>query len=90
MTNGYHWEFNSSAYKQFKKLDRTVQLRLVKWLDDHIQGFDNPRAWGKELQGNLSPFWRYRVGSYRIIADIQDEKFTVLVVKTAKRGEVYR
>ncbi|KRL93297.1 type II toxin-antitoxin system RelE family toxin [Levilactobacillus hammesii] len=86
----YTWAFSAKADKAFRKLDRQVQLRLVKWLDEHIQGASNPRVWGKALEGDLGTFWRYRVGSYRIVADIQDGNFVVLVVKTAKRNDVYK
>jgi mRNA interferase RelE/StbE len=85
----FHWEFDKKAAKDFGKLDRTVQKRIVKWLDDHIENYDNPRAWGKALEGQLGTLWRYRVGNYRIIADIRDGKFTVLIVKVGKRGQIY-
>ena len=80
----YTWKFAAKADKSFQKLDRQAQRRLIKWLDEHIQGTDNPRVWGKALEGDLGTFWRYRVGSYRLIADIQDDQFVVLVVKAAK------
>lgn len=87
----YTWAFDQKAFKQFKKdLDRPVQLRIVEWLESHIEGRDNPRVWGKALTGSLGTFWRYRVGSYRIIADIKDNMFTVLVVKVGKRNDVYK
>lgn len=86
----YHWSFDQYAEKQFSKLDSQIQRRLVCWLDSHIEGYDNPQAWGKALEGNLGTFWCYRVGSYRIIADIDDGHFNVLVVKTAKRNDVYK
>lgn len=85
----YHWAFDKKAAKEFSKLDRTVQRRIVCWLDDHIEGYDNPRAWGKALEGQLGTLWRYRVGNYRVIADIRDGKFLVVVVKAGKRGQVY-
>jgi len=86
----YSWEFAKKADKDFQKLDLQVQRRMIKWLDDHIEGASNPRAWGKALEGSLGTFWRYRVGHYRIIADIQDGKFMVLIVKAAKRNDVYK
>ena len=86
----YPWSFDKHAEKQFSKLDPQIQRRLIHWLDSHIEGYDNPRAWGKALEGDLGTFWRYRVGSYRIIADINVGHFNVLVVKTAKRNDVYK
>lgn len=85
----YHWAFDKKAAKEFSKLDRSVQRRIVRWLDDHIEGYNNPRAWGKALEGKLGTLWRYRVGHYRVIADIRDGKLLVLVVKTGKRGQIY-
>ena len=87
----YTWNFNQKAFKDFKKtLDKPVQLRIIKWLDSHIEGSNNPRVWGKALEGDFGTLWRYRVGSYRIIADTQDEIFTVVVVRAGKRNDVYK
>ncbi len=87
----YTWRFNEKAFKQFKKeIDRPVQKRIIEWLDSHIEGSDDPRKWGKALEGNLGTFWRYRVGSYRILADIQDHMFTVAIVKAGKRNDIYK
>lgn len=87
----YTWSFNKKALKQFtKQLDKPVQARIIEWLDTNIEGSTNPRAWGKPLEGELGTLWRYRVGSYRIIADIRDDVFTVIVVKAGKRGDVYK
>ena len=87
----YTWSFNQRAFKDFQKsLDKPVQKRIIQWLDSHIEGSTNPKIWGKALTGELGPLWRYRVGSYRIIADIQDELFTVVVVKAGKRNDVYK
>ncbi|MCC4370488.1 type II toxin-antitoxin system RelE/ParE family toxin [Limosilactobacillus reuteri] len=89
--NLYTWEFNEKAAKQFeKRLDKPVQRRIINWLDDHIEGSSNPRIWGKSLEGDLGTLWRYRVGSYRIIADIHDNIFTVEVVKAGKRNDIYK
>lgn len=88
---GYTWNFNERAFRDFKKqLDKPVQKRIVRWLDEHIEGTDDPRKWGKALEGDFGTLWRYRVGSYRILASIHDNIFTVEVVKVGKRGGVYR
>jgi mRNA interferase RelE/StbE len=60
-------------------------------MDERISGERNPRDTGKALTGNLlGAFWRYRVGDFRIICDIQDAKLCVLVVQIGHRREVYR
>ncbi|MCI1891979.1 MAG: type II toxin-antitoxin system RelE/ParE family toxin [Schleiferilactobacillus harbinensis] len=71
-------------------MDQFVQRRIVRWLDERIEGSNNPRAWGRALEDKLGTLWRYRIGNYRVIADIQDGNFTVLVVKASARGEVYK
>ncbi|MHC5373065.1 type II toxin-antitoxin system RelE family toxin [Enterococcus sp. LJL120] len=86
----YTWSFDRKAYKEFKKLDKTIQKRLVKWLDEHIQGSENPRQWGKALDGEMKTLWRYRVGGFRLIVDIINNEFIVLVIKTGKRNDIYK
>ncbi|AYW47050.1 type II toxin-antitoxin system mRNA interferase toxin, RelE/StbE family [Tetragenococcus osmophilus] len=86
----YTWSFDKKALKEFKKLDKPIQKRLVTWLDKHIEGTENPRQWGKALEGDMKTYWRYRVGSFRLIVDIIDNEFIVLVLKTGKRNDVYK
>ena len=86
----FSWEFNKDGYKSFKKLDKQVQRQIIEYLETNIEGTDNPRLLGKALEGNLGNFWRYRVGKYRIIADIKDNKFKVIIIRTSKRNDVYR
>lgn len=86
----FEWEFNAKAEKEFSKLDHVVQKRIIAWLNTNVHGSDNPRRQGKALVGELGSFWRYRVGKYRIIADIHDEIFIVTVLKTDKRNDVYK
>jgi len=90
MRREYSWSFDAKAEKRFSKLDKPVQKRLLKWLETNIQGCENPRLFGKALEGEYENLWRYRVGKYRIIADIQDRIFKVLVVKVGKRGDIYQ
>lgn len=80
----YTWSFDKKALKEFKKLDKPIQKRLVTWLDKHIEGTENPRQWGKALEGDMKTYWSYRVGSFRLIVDIIDNEFVVLVLKTGK------
>ena len=87
----FTWEFDRKALKDFQKeLDKPVQRRIIAWLDSHIEGSDNPHLWGKALAGKLGTLWRYRIGGYRIIADIRDNVFTVVVVKAGIRNDVYK
>ncbi|CAK1245635.1 mRNA-degrading endonuclease RelE [Fructobacillus tropaeoli] len=77
----YRWKFDKKAEKQFEKLDKPVQRRLYNWLELNISGTNNPRLFGKALEGEFKTLWRYRVGKYRIIADIVDDEFVVVFLK---------
>lgn len=87
------WNINytDTAKKQLKKLDRQVALRIVDFMDERIAGLDDPRSTGKALTGLLlGAYWRYRVGEYRVICDIQDGALCVLVIEVGNRKEVYK
>lgn len=83
-------EFNRTAEKQIRKLDRKAQETIVRFLRERVQPTGDPRQWGKPLRGEKRGLWRYRVGDYRLICDIQDEKITVLVLAVGHRKDVYR
>ena len=83
-------EITRTAEKQIKKLDRVAQTSLLRFLRERIQDADNPRQLGKPLHGDKGGLWRYRIGDYRLICDIQDEKITVLVLRVGHRKDVYR
>jgi mRNA-degrading endonuclease RelE of RelBE toxin-antitoxin system len=68
----------------------TFDGQLDNYIAEYLEGTANPRAYGKPLKGNLIGFWRYQVGDYRLIADIQDNIFTILVMKVGHRREIYR
>ena len=83
--------YTDTARKQLRKLDKQTARRLLDFMDERIAGAENPRDSGKALTGPvLGTFWRYRVGDYRIICEIQDGKLCVLVVEIGHRREVYR
>lgn len=87
------WNINytDTAKKQLKKLDRQVALRIVDFMDERIAGLDDPRSTGKALTGLLlGAYWRFRVGEYRVICDIQDGALCVLVIEVGNRKEVYK
>ncbi|MEW6218337.1 MAG: type II toxin-antitoxin system RelE/ParE family toxin [Thermodesulfobacteriota bacterium] len=82
-------EISSFAEKQLRKLDHPVQQRLLDWLDDRIEGCKNPRHFGEPLRGDLAGLWRYRVGDFRIICEIQEERLVVLALAVGHRREIY-
>ena len=82
-------EVSDFAERQLRKLDRPAQMRLLDWLNDRIEGCKDPRHFGESLKGHLAGLWRYRVGDYRIICEIQDEQLVVLALAVGHRREVY-
>lgn len=84
-------EFEKQAEKELARLDPVAARRILNFLEERVAGRDDPRSVGSALQGaKLGNLWRYRVGSYRIICDLQDDVCVVLVVRVAKREIVYR
>jgi mRNA interferase RelE/StbE len=84
-------EFDPDALKELKKLDRTVQVRLVGFLRDRLAPLDDPRSIGEALSGaRLGSYWKYRVGDWRIVCDILDRRIVVRVLRIGNRREVYR
>ena len=87
------WEidYSRAAQRQLRKLDRDTAQRIMNFMDTRVATLDNPRIRAEPLSGNWAGFWRYRVGrSHRVICDIQDDVLRVLVVRVARRDEVYR
>ncbi len=83
-------DYADTAKGQLRKLDKQTARRIVDFMDERVAGQENPRSTGKALTGPLGSFWRYRVGDYRVICDIQDGALRVLVVQVGNRREVYR
>ena len=82
-------KFTEQALKQLKELDKYTALLITGWLRKNIEGCSDPRQHGKGLTANRSGQWRYRVGDYRIIAEIQDEEIIVLVIEIGHRRNIY-
>ena len=83
-------EYTATAKGQLKKLDKPIARRIVDYMDERIAILDNPRSTGKPLTGPLGDLWRYRVGDYRVICELQDGALRILVVQVGNRREVYR
>ena len=75
--------------RQLEKLDRQVQKRILGFLYKRLLPANNPRQFGKALTGRLNKYWSYRVGDYRIIADIQDHALTIIAISIDHRRQVY-
>ena len=85
----YKVEYTAQAVKQLKKLDKHTAALIYGWIDKNLVDCENPRLHGKGLTANKSGQWRYRIGDYRLIAEIQDEKITILLLNIGHRREIY-
>ena len=85
----YALVYSKEALKDLKKLDNSVSRVIYAWLKKNIDGCSDPRTHGKGLTANRSGQWRYRVGNYRIICKIEDDKVIVLVLTIGHRSTVY-
>ncbi len=84
-------EFDPDAVNDLKKLDKQVQARILDFLRERLARLDNPRELGEALAGSkLGNYWKYRVGDWRIICDLQDQRIVVRVLRVGNRREVYR
>lgn len=85
----YKVEYTAQAVKQLKKLDKHTAALIYGWIDKNLVDCENPRLHGKGLTANRSGQWRYRIGDYRLIAEIQDEIITILLLNIGHRKEIY-
>jgi mRNA interferase RelE/StbE len=85
----YSIQWADAAAVEYAKLDTSVKRQIDKYLDK-LSSRDDPKSLGKPLQANLSGLWRYRVGDYRIVAEIQDAVVTILILSIKHRSIVYR
>ena len=85
----YKVVYTTTAAKQFKKMDRSIAAFILSFIEDKLVDCENPRAYGKAFQGNLSEIWRYRVGDYRILAKIEDQLLIITVVEVGHRKSIY-
>lgn len=87
----WHIRFTEQADKAMSKLDAQVNRRIITFLEERIANLDDPRSVGEALKGSrLGEFWKYRVGDWRIICDIQDDALVILALNVGNRREVYK
>jgi len=82
-------EFSEEAQKQFRKIDKTLRTRIENFLMMRLARHPEPKALGAPLTGDLGSFWRFRVGDYRIIADIMEDRLVIHVLKIGHRRHIY-
>ncbi|MGH9470437.1 MAG: type II toxin-antitoxin system RelE family toxin [Terriglobia bacterium] len=84
-------ELSAGAERELGKLDASQARRILRFLHERVAALDDPRSIGGALHGSrLGEFWRYRVGDYRLITKIEDERLVVLVLRVGHRKEIYR
>lgn len=81
-------EYTETARKQLRKLDRTMQKRILDYMDE-VALLENPRSRGKALVENMRGLWRYRIGDYRVICEIQESRIIISVLKIGHRKNIY-
>ena len=91
MSSVWTIEYAEGAARQLRKLDRTVARRIIAFLRERVSTAADPRSLGEALKGDeLGRFWKYRVGDYRVIAEIRDREIRIVVVRLGHRSAVYR
>ncbi|MBE6710791.1 MAG: type II toxin-antitoxin system RelE/ParE family toxin [Ruminococcaceae bacterium] len=85
----YSVEYTPRAVKDLKKLDKQTRALIFGWIEKNLVNCENPRQHGKGLTANRSGQWRYRIGDYRLLAEIHDDKVVILVLTVGHRREVY-
>jgi len=83
------YRFDERALKELRKLGKQAQREIIFYLDERIAGKGDPRRFGKGLKADLAGLWRYRVGDYRILCQIRNGEFMVLVVAVGHRRDIY-
>lgn len=88
MTSRWRVETTDQFEREFKKLDRAVQRRVMTYLEE-IENLADPRQRGKGLSADHVGVWRYRVGEYRVLVQIVDRTLTILALRVGHRSDVY-
>lgn len=83
-------EISKKALKNLKQIDKSIARMLLAWIEKHLEGADNPRIHGKGLSHDKKGIWRYRVGNYRILANIKDDILVILLIDFGHRKDIYK
>lgn len=86
---GYRVEYSERAIKELKKIDKYTQKIIYAWIGKNLEGCENPRQHGRCLTADRSGQWRYRIGDYRLICQIDDDRLIILSLSVGHRREVY-
>lgn len=86
----YRVETTPRFDKEFKKLDKYTKRIIKAWIDKNLIGCENPRLHGKGFTSNRSGQWRYRIGDYRLICLIEDNKLVITALNIGHRRDIYK
>lgn len=90
MSLGYNVETTQRFDREFKKLDAYTKRMIKAWIDKNLVGCADPRQHGKALTANHSGHWRYRIGDYRLICIIEDDRLVIMALDIGHRSEIYK
>jgi len=85
----YKVQFTEKALKSLKQLDRYQAKLILSWIQKNLEGCHDPRRHGKALVGDKAGYWRYRIGSYRLIAEISDQTVKINIINIGHRRDIY-
>ncbi|NLY73195.1 MAG: type II toxin-antitoxin system RelE/ParE family toxin [Tissierellia bacterium] len=86
----YKLKYEAKILRQLRKLDPSVQKLIKAWIEKNLLDTSEPRIQGQALRGSLDGYWRYRIGDYRMIVEIEDDNLLIIAISIAHRREVYR
>lgn len=85
----YQVVYTKKAIKSLSKIDQSQQKLILAWIEKNLVQTDDPKALGKSLKGNLKEYWRYRIGNYRILADIDNDEIKIIIFNIGHRRDIY-
>lgn len=85
----YKIVYTENAMKSIKKIDRIHRIKIESWIEKNLINCENPYFTGKALKGDKKGKWRYRVGRYRIVASIDDDKILITIINIGHRQGIY-
>ena len=86
----YEVLLSKNAIKKLQKIDSQIRKMILNWIDKNLTNVNDPRIFGKNLSHDKKDVWRYRIGSYRLLCNIADDKLIILVIEVGRRKEIYK
>lgn len=83
-------EFSDVALRALKKLDKPTAALILGYIEKKLQHCDDPRVMGKPLTANHQGKWRYRIGDYRLLCLLEDERIIITIIEIGHRRDIYK